>query len=780
MKILKIFKKPVFLITLVLLAAVLSISVVAAETGECGKVTSYEVGMQGSVYLKLNVSTGDMAVDDYFEVVVEGKEAEQYPVGQITDNKILVKLAPTEMNKTVTVTPVMGGTSGTAQTFSVKKYADAVLALTTSPYTDSHDAMRTLLNWGAKSEAFFGEGTSSIDIGEIFTKNTDPSTVVTAANITKPDKADLSSSGVFVDGTHMLNLILSEGNISLRFDFAASSKLETAKVTITRGETVIAQDQPVSYSGGNYTVKINGITTSLFDDVYTVTVSDGGENSITAQASVLEYLKAIVGGEANVEDKDAERIATAQALFQFYQATTNTFSSATCTHTYENFFWIHTGDASYSKCSACFGDLNIKVPDSINYYADLGTITGEVGHNGLVVNKYQYDDTNDVWYHNLTVTGNTSFLYISRNFTNADADLTSARYMIVKYRMPDNSNINFYSVKTSVDGETDVKTYDLAEIYSTSNAWRVVVLDLGDKIKSADTKISITATVTNYADIAYVALTDNLSEAKELITDQQVMVRKFVEGQAGFLYVATVDKTELDCSSGHAFTAAQENVDDGTKYSYSCSRAWCDYKYETIVPSNVNYFADLQTMTELAGNNNSVFSKYMYDEDNDVLFNRITIPDENSNYLYVTGQEFKSADLSNARYLIIKHRMASGWMQFDPIQTQNSADSTKSGQFKTANIYPTPYNDWLVTILDLHDIIKSETNDQILISLLVNQGVDIAYIAVTDSVEEAKGLITDELVYLRDRDASSGALTYKTQGTIDQVIQYVNTPVTEN
>ena len=52
MKVLKIFKKPVFLITLVVLAAILSVSIVAAGEAPAtfgGSVSKYQVGMQGSV-----------------------------------------------------------------------------------------------------------------------------------------------------------------------------------------------------------------------------------------------------------------------------------------------------------------------------------------------------------------------------------------------------------------------------------------------------------------------------------------------------------------------------------------------------------------------------------------------------------------------------------------------------------------------------------------------------------------------------------------------------------
>ena len=737
MKILKIFKKPVFLITLVVLAAVLSVSVVAAENATYGKVTSYEVGMQGSVYLKLNVSVGSMTGTDYFEVAVTDRDAvETYTVDQITEGKILVKLAPTEMNKTVTVTPVMGETRGTAQTFSVKEYADAVLAEPTYA-TKFHDPMRTLLNWGAKSEAFFGAGTS-INIGEIFTRGTDPSTSVIKENITVPEKANKTETGVFKGGKHELSLILDEGNISLCFKFAASEKVSDAKVTITRRadkntqDVNIATDQVVTYSGGYYTVKINGITTSLFDDVYTVAVSDGGTNSITAQASVLEYLYKILNNESVDATKPTEQKATAQALFQFYQATNNKFDTE-CTHGYQNFFWIHTGDASYSRCSACFKTLGNKVPDSAKIYSSLSDIVYYKGNNPTV-SMCQYDATNDVLYNSYSNNGAIGITAVHLK----DQTREPGRYMVIKYRM--NTTGGNYLLLDQF-GTTAAKS--AVGRLDKSTEWKVAVIDL-DTVekwpKGSAANLYMYFTAVNQTDIAYVATFDKFADIAGLVEKDEAILYKATPtlttaGAAAIMTTAKIDLNYLDCTkSGHDIAAKQVAVDGGTKYVYSCSKG--DYNlYETTVPENINYYAGLESI-KIGPSNNPTVTKYQYDEANGVLYHSVSIPGSATELNISSGD----ADLTSARYLVIKYRMSGGNIRLEHVKTTGGEDEKDQGFHE---IFPTN-GKWRVVVLDMGDKVKSDTNSKFAIAGTIAGGADIAYVAITDTLEEVKGLLTEK------------------------------------
>ena len=94
------------------------------------------------------------------------------------------------------------------------------------------------------------------------------------------------------------------------------------------------------------------------------------------------------------------------------------------------------------------------------------------------------------------------------------------------------TNIYLQNVKTS-DGANET-TQGFHQIYPTGGKWRVVVLDMGDKVKSdTHNKFAIAGTITGGADIAYVAITDTLEEVKGLLTEKDyagsdVMLRKVV------------------------------------------------------------------------------------------------------------------------------------------------------------------------------------------------------------------------------------------------------------
>ena len=88
MKVLKIFKKPVFLITLVVLAAILSVSMIAVGAAPAdlgGSVSSYQVGMQGSVMFKLTLDNPGAGMEDTdsYEVTVGDRNCGAYPVTDI-------------------------------------------------------------------------------------------------------------------------------------------------------------------------------------------------------------------------------------------------------------------------------------------------------------------------------------------------------------------------------------------------------------------------------------------------------------------------------------------------------------------------------------------------------------------------------------------------------------------------------------------------------------------------------------------------------------------------
>ncbi len=393
MKILKLFKKPLFLVSTILLVSLLAVSAfaladaISMQTDFGGTVQSYQVGMQGKINLKLiydDITKGMDDVDDYYKVTVEGREEYlSYPVSELKKQKnanvISVSLQVTEMNKKVTVTPVKVDSETKAETesgniaeFSVKHYADRVLG--NAGFAGYHDSMRALLNWGAKSETYFK--TSGTTADGVFARDTDPVNAVGVDSISAPvHTTEIATTGEKFDvAASKLSLVLKDGNVSLCFKLKSTNTAPTLSATLQREDWSDSVDVTAyRNSDGQYVIQVDSITTSLFSKLYTVNISDGDSTMVT-QGSVLEVLDKIIEGKDVDSSKPAEQKETAQALYQFYQLTTNNTGASGCYHGSAGTYCVDNGTNDTLKCSKCFSAIK-DLPDSVTVYVPAGSMS---------------------------------------------------------------------------------------------------------------------------------------------------------------------------------------------------------------------------------------------------------------------------------------------------------------------------------------------------------------------------------------------------------------------
>ena len=649
MKILKIFKKPVFLVTLVVLAAILSVSVIAATGAGSdfgGTVTRYQVGLQGKVNLKLFLDDatngGAMADEDYYEVKVDGRkeEALKYPVGEIkTENVILVKLAPTEMSKTVTVTAVKdnGNTTGKVQTFCVKDYADAVLASTSENNKGHHDAMRALLNWGSKSEAYFTTQGNTAD--GLFSRGTDPISAVGADTIfpsnhvrpgIKTDSARFVSNDT-KQGSE-LNLLLNEGNVSLVFKFYSNiTDEDSLNATIKRNDWNEAKAVKAVKDGDHYVVRINSISTKLFNKTYTVTVTDGENNSVTATSSVLEYLDQIVEGKATNPSENQKNVA--KSLYQLYQLTADNAKpdSKTCDHggVYRaaNFFRIPAGEnTNCLKCAKCFAQIGGELSNNVGLYLTPELLkNAKPSENEMKATTVSQDGT-FVRFSNFH-SHEEGDAYFSYDIVNhLEYHNNAGRYLVMKIRVPQTDHFdptylqmyvaaetgNVGAVPAWVNGGISVKLAD-------DGAWHTIVIDLAKRVANAaaypekEGKYNLStlqirpfdahqsqfigenvATYTDIAtDIAYIAVVDNLADTKAFITDDTFELSLDKNTSAS---MNTADYTCIE----HTWAYGSTTNEDGSKtYALTCGACGGVAKGSVTVPAGVAKYGTPDWITDL-------------------------------------------------------------------------------------------------------------------------------------------------------------------------------------
>ena len=600
MKVLKIFKKPVFLITLVVLAAILSVSMIAVGAADAdlgGSVSSYQVGMQGSVMFRLTLDGTYTGMDngDCYTVKVGDRNCGEYPVSQVRagGNAIVVRLFPTEMSKTVTVTAVSDNENREIWTGSVRGYAETVLGR--SDLSASHNVMRAMLNWGAKTETKFA--TSGTTADGIFARNSDPMNAVTAETITVPTHDNSSFGGKFEQGGSTTEIILGEGNVTLRFKIKASEDLDTLTATVSRDGWTESKTTTATYDSTEkcYIVNIDSISTLLFDKVYTVSISNGTD-SVTAYASVLENLNGILNG--NGTDTSDEIKDVAKTLYQFYLLSADKIDSG-CKHGVGS-YWLSSSEVGKDcyMCAACFKQVGQPVAENIELYLSPEALAAKgIGNsNNNNINYFSsecVDNDGEFPYFRIKRTATSG--YYDFNII-PSCDTVKGQYLIIKYRS-ENSVTNL-NAGTSITTYANTSAYTGGNLYAKSRnfhvkdteegagQWHVMVGDLSRNttsfIKGEDgyyassiilrllgrdwSGSSITgAAVDDYFDIAYIALVDDLTDVKDVVS----------ESTYDFTWAQLETHAHVHNTADNGCTVAGYTTTDTTHTTKACTESNC-------------------------------------------------------------------------------------------------------------------------------------------------------------------------------------------------------------
>ncbi len=781
-------KKPVMLVIAVMicLAVLMSVAVLsvwASETQAETPVPSLQVAMRGNLSMRFIFKALPEGATG-FKAEVDGKT---YTYG-IDDVKVVdeekgtttwvvaVPLFPTQMGETITVKAMNGETEVATYTSSVLDYAEKVMARD----DENDDLMRALLNWGAYSEIAFDEDNASNVNNGLFEKN-DPINAVTADSISKNtantvvSSVSVTDSTVFLTGENgsYMTLVLSKENVKLRFYIKAGSSITADKLDATilgsEWKDQTAKDVAAVKKDGYYVLDITNITTTYFDQEYTVVVKSGNDN-ITIKTSVLRYLELLMD-RSNVSEANKN---AGKALYQFYQLSAGATDADTCTHANAAATYYYTGDANnmYHHCPVCFTKLDT-ISKSLNMYLNPEALEG-IGSVGEFSKTPMME--NGVMFTRFKITAISEWEY------NAVTCAPNARYMVMKYRVGANE-INQTKLEIRVKAGSGSMWTGNAEAsikVSEDNQWHTVVIDLATRaseyIANSDGSYSSSSMqirpFTNnqsgvvgtdkYTDISYIAFVDDLSKVKGIVDEE--------------IYEYSIDAT----SNSQIYTATNKCIthtpveivtkgENGapTYYTYSCSI--CNTVLEKrTVSASVNYHSSLDGM----GTCNQHLSKLNYDAENNVVFNRYaaTTGKQLSDYINVTGGGgIGSATTEKylpGKYLVFKYRTdatAPINLVFDRIGPSTEIYGDKYGEITKENMS----TEWTVSVVNLQEmfdagLFTSGTETQLYIRFKVPQKgiIDIAYVALVDSVDDIKELVTD--AYYLDHGTSllnKGVLT---------------------
>ena len=755
MKNFKLFKRSALLLAVVVLAVVLTVGAIAgaallsdensASYGE--QYAGVQVGTSGKVSLKFYYSTTGTAEEFVAEVIdpeTDTTETQYFAVADLEETTngfcVPVALAPSQMTHTVKI--YASGTSGdgAAIVYSVKEYAEDVLADSTK--AEYHDAMRALLNWGAMAQGYFGDATGTLANADVYARGTNPINAV---------KEIVADDAIVANGTavtaNKYALSLEQNNLAIHFyvNYAGDASQLTATVE-REGLEAVSTSVDATETEGVYRVRVANVNASLFATPYTVKVS-AGDDTCTITASVLNNLASLV--EAN-----GEEAATAKAMYQFYQNVENV-AVADCAHSAT--YWANNGADADLKCSVCFADLGQNVANSVEFvYTPYQLVSNSYTNNSATIMEngaYARVSKNKI-----TADGYSFFTAVSGNTT------VSARYLIFKVRYGENGL-----------GQTSARIYaawDEAQAWSfpisEDNQWHTIIIDTnkaegykpqmihfrwfnGYDATKVDGAYTMLGDSNDYVDVQYIVMADSLAEAKSFIDTDTYELAYSATGKA-------VVNTATGACVSHYYTTSVKDNNDGSKiYSATCAVCGTVVASQTV-SADINYFAPLGSMGVYT--TTGKVTKNLVEDG--VIFNRFTTTA--GCHLNITGGDGAGNATSTAyptgKYVTFKYRTTGGGSLSVAVATGDkksgngkyiNGDGTHGDAQQVAN---QPVGEWRVAILDASQTAQwtSDGSKQTIYSMWLQSGaatVDIAYFAVVDSIDEAISLMgeNDQLIY---------------------------------
>ncbi len=407
-----------------LLAALAVIAISANDTiANDAQLEQLYVTTGGTVRINFVYSDFGSATKMVAEIAAPGSTeptVREYAVADIEDKTVSVTLSPNQMHHTVTVyAEDENGVRGEGRAYSVVEYANYILS--NGAYAEWHNEMRTLLNWGAMADIYFGgHTTSQINYG-IFTHGTNS---VAAVNNSFAEETDgvVDGEAIKIAGYQMF---LAPEDTSLRMYFTYEGNPADLSVEISKnGE--YAGDAPVRLDSGVenlYFVNLKNIGVEVFDVAYTATITNG-EDTASVTKTALEYLNTIAFGEDYTEAQHN----LSKSMYQFYTFA-NELDPTECAHTIKHkTIEIEDGKGvEYDVCSACFAKFathnNITSGKTVNnngtttytYTCNCAECEGKVVYRKTLNNTVYHADITTVTATLVDTDGDTAPVSVSMN-----------------------------------------------------------------------------------------------------------------------------------------------------------------------------------------------------------------------------------------------------------------------------------------------------------------------------------------------------------------------------
>ena len=797
----KLFKRSLLLLAVVALAVVLTIGIVAgaatisegnADYGE--EYAGVNVSVKGQVALRFyfsDLGTADEFVAEITDPAGNTTSKTTYPVDSINKvtvvsgeqpqelYRVSVSLAPSQMTYSVKLYANGTDGAGKAYVYSVKKYAQDVIADTN--LSKDHDAMRALLNWGAMAQLKFSDSVDSLANDGIFARGTNPVSAVKDIDIAASSISS-SNKAVFPEDGASANVYLTETDVAMGiiFPYSGSDQL-TAK--ISRGGTVLTENDPVvAVADGLWRVTVRNITAALYDDNYKVEIYDKSGNTLTAECSILAYVDYVIADGAKASDgsiigEDQKNVC--RAMYQFYQNATG-LKVTDCAHD-ASIYWLSNGDGTDSyRCSACFTDYaRVNVPESVTlYYSPYEFATTAKQYFGGECSL----NSTDGYY--ATSNGNQEIHWArnheDQNATNTGLDATievgNAKYFVIKVKSTDTAaKLNLRISTPGKSGDGTNRGYTHAHIWkgneTKTGKWTTYVIDLekvydGYYIKNEGEN---TYTLDTYFygcggvfDVAYVAFVeDDWSAIKTLTGEDEVTKITNANGDS-----MQVNTTDGGCAKHGNIT--ETLTDDAC--TYTCDTCGVVLKTITLTDGVEVFYSAYNMSTPVASATDNKLTPNTHVNMGSKAFKFV---DGTPHFTFTgTGSTFQliwmratgstheryCVDMGQAKYMVIKARGIVNASDLVRVYFNTAGSTADVARFKLP-LNAAGAGEWGVYVIDMSKVltanyVKSEDTyklDCFYISyngnLATTETIDIGYVAFVDDWTDIDSIVDEEKVY---------------------------------
>ena len=219
-------------------------------------------------------------------------------------------LTASQMTDEISVSVVFDSDNrSTAKITSVRKYADTVLADDT--YSDAHDLVKAMLNYGAYAQEYFGYKEESLANEGIFADGENPVENGSVGELGAQSPVSNGSVGGLTTAGWTLAL---DSDIKIRFYFATYN-VHNYEFSITKPDGSVEILAPVKYENDVYRVEIGTDDAAYINDDYTLRIRNletGAVRTVTFKA--MMYVDKILSGTVS-STTELSNIAKAIKLY---------------------------------------------------------------------------------------------------------------------------------------------------------------------------------------------------------------------------------------------------------------------------------------------------------------------------------------------------------------------------------------------------------------------------------------------------------------------------------